>query len=246
MLNSHEHLVCHLFICSILICLSSIQIEGRKRAQSVHALANELDIPHLADLVSQFLVGQLYPDMDPTEVPDSLIDCPRFDGKIRVFNSAVSVFFAPSDLSGIGGMKREYIRVSPKWRSGHARKDCVFVITDPNAHGMQGMDIAQVLTFFSFRLRGVYYPCAVVRWFNRVGNTPDDNTGMWMVEPSSVDHHAHFAVIHVDTIFRSAHLIPVYGTDMLPLTIKSHHVLDIFTLFYVNKYADHHAFEIAC
>jgi hypothetical protein len=42
-----------------------IQIEGRKQAQSVHALANELDIPHLADLVSQFLVGQLYLDMDP-------------------------------------------------------------------------------------------------------------------------------------------------------------------------------------
>ncbi|KAG2099661.1 hypothetical protein BD769DRAFT_1631154 [Suillus cothurnatus] len=124
--------------------------KGRKRAQSVHALANELDILHLADLVSQFLVGQLYPDMDPTEVPDSLIDCPWFDVKIWVFNSAVSVFFALSNLSGIGGMKHEYIRVSPKWRSGHACKDCMFVITDPNAHGMQGMDIAQVLTFFSF------------------------------------------------------------------------------------------------
>ncbi|KAG1831213.1 hypothetical protein DFJ58DRAFT_719586 [Suillus subalutaceus] len=185
-------------------CLSAVltSLEGIKRAQSVHALANELDIPHLADLVSQFLAGQLYPDMDPTEVPDNLMDCPRFNGKIRVFNSAVSVFFAPSNLSGIGGMKREYIRVSPKWRSGHARKDCVFVITDPNAHGMQGMDIAQ---------------------------------------PLHTDK-----IVSVDTIFRSAHLIPVYGTDMLPLVIKSHHVLDIFTLFYVNKYADHHAFEIAC
>ncbi|KAG1807824.1 uncharacterized protein BJ212DRAFT_1210850, partial [Suillus subaureus] len=64
-----------------------------------------------------------------------------FNGKIQVFNSAVSVFFALSDLSGIGGMKHKYIRVSPKWRSGHAHKDCMFVITDPNAHGMQGMDI---------------------------------------------------------------------------------------------------------
>ncbi|KAG2090359.1 uncharacterized protein F5147DRAFT_748224 [Suillus discolor] len=219
--------------------------EGKKRAQSVPVLANELDIPHLADLVSQFLIGQLYPDKDPTEVPESIMDCPRFNGRIRVFNSAVSMFFAPSDLSGIGGMKHEYIRVSPKWRTGHARKDCVLVITDSNAHGMRGMDIAQVLTFFSFRLRDVRYPCAVVHWFNRVGNAPDDDTGMWMVEPSSVDGRTHFAVIHVDSIFRSAHLIPVYGTDMLPPAIKSHHVLDIFTLFYVNKYADHHAFEIA-
>ncbi|KAG1737952.1 hypothetical protein EDB19DRAFT_1984357 [Suillus lakei] len=190
--------------------------QGRKQAQSVDALTNELDIPYLVDLVSQFLVGQLYPDMDPAEVPDSLMDCPCFNGKIWVFNSTVSVFFALSNLSGIGGMKCEYICVSPKWRSGHACKNCV------------------------------YYPCVVVRWFNRVGNTPDDDTGMWMVESSSVDHHAHFAVIHVDTIFHSAHLIPVYGTNMLPSVIKSHHVLDIFTLFYVNKYADHHAFEIAC
>ncbi|KAG0691477.1 hypothetical protein DFH29DRAFT_986272 [Suillus ampliporus] len=135
-------------------------------------------------------------------------------------------------------MKRKYIRVSPMWRGGHARKDCVFVITDPHAPGMQGMDIAQVLTFFSFRLRGGYYPCAVVRWFNRVSEGPDDDMGMWMVKPSSI-------VIHVDTIFHSAHLIPVYGTEPLPLPIKFHHVLDIFTLFYVNRYADHHAFEIA-
>ncbi|KAG2107667.1 uncharacterized protein F5147DRAFT_745903 [Suillus discolor] len=219
--------------------------KGKKRAQSVPALANELDIPHLADLVSQFLIGQLYPDKDPTEVPESIMDCPHFNGRIRVFNSAVSMFFAPSNLSGIGGMKHEYIRVSPKWRTGHACKDCVLVITDSNAHGMRGMDIAQVLTFFSFRLRDVRYPCTVVCWFNRVGNAPDDNTGMWMVEPSSVDGRTHFAVIHVDSIFRSTHLIPVYGTDMLPPAIKSHHILDIFTLFYVNKYADHHAFEIA-
>lgn len=199
----------------------------------------------MVDLVRQFLTEQLYPDKELTEVPVSIMDCPHFDGRIRVFNSAVSTFFAPSDLSGIGGMKREYIRVSPKWRNGHARKDCVFVITDPNAHGMRGMDIAQVLTFFSFRLRGVYYPCAVVRWFNRVGDAPDNDTGMWMVKSSSTGNHV-FAVIHVDTIFRSAHLIPVYGTDPLPSVIKPHHVLEIFTLFYVNKYADHHAFEIAC
>ncbi|KAG2053883.1 hypothetical protein BDR06DRAFT_1051613 [Suillus hirtellus] len=138
--------------------ISTFKFQWRKRAQSVPALASELHIPHLVDLVRQFLTEQLYPDKELTEVPVSIMDCPHFDGRIRVFNSAVSTFFALSDLSGIDGMKREYIRVSPKWRNGHARKDCVFVITDRNAHGMRGMDIAQVLTFFSFRLRGVYYP----------------------------------------------------------------------------------------
>ncbi|KAG1856020.1 hypothetical protein DFJ58DRAFT_716121 [Suillus subalutaceus] len=223
-----------------------VQTEGKKRAQTIPALANELAIPHLADLVRDFLVEQLYPEMRAAEIPESIMDCPRYEGRIRVFNSAVSMFFAPSNLSGIGGMKREHIRVSPNWRNGHTRKDCVFVITDPNIHGMRGMDVAWVLTFFSFRLRGGFYPCAVVQWFNQVGNAPDDETGLWMVEPSSINGHAHFAVIHVESIFWSAHLIPVYGIEPLPMAIKSHHALDIFTLFYVNRYADHHAFEIVC
>lgn len=199
----------------------------------------------MAELVQQFLTEQLYPNKDPTQIPTGIMDRPRYDGRIRVFHSAASTFFAPSDLSGTGGMKREHIRVSPRWRNEYARKDCVFVITDPNVPGMRGMDIAQVLTFFSFRLRGVRYPCAVVRWFNRIGDTPDEDTGMWMVSPSFNGNHAHYAVIHVEAIFHSAHLIPVYGTELLPSLVKSHHVLDIFTLFYVNKYADHHAFEIA-
>ena len=40
-------------------------------------------------------------------------------------------------------------------------------------------------------------------------------------------------------------LIPVYGSTPLYPLIKFHHVFDVFTLFYVNKYADHHALEIA-
>ncbi|KAG0699683.1 hypothetical protein DFH29DRAFT_1014016 [Suillus ampliporus] len=196
--------------------------QGKKCAQTIPALADELVILDLADLVQDFLIEQLYLELDPAEVPENIMDCPHYEGRIRVFNSAVSTFFAPSDLSGIGGMKREYIHVSPNWRQGHARKDCVFVITDPNAHGM-----------------------LVVRWFNRVSDTPDDETGLWMVEPSSIENRTHFAVIHVESIFRSAHLIPVYGTEPLPSVIKFHHTLDIFTLFYVNKYANHHAFEIA-
>ncbi|KAG1795560.1 uncharacterized protein BJ212DRAFT_1235322, partial [Suillus subaureus] len=51
-------------------------------------------------------------------------------------------------------------------------------------------------------------------------------------------------VIHIDTIFCAAHLIPVFGTTLLLPSIKFHHVLDIFTLFYVNRFTNHHAFEI--
>ncbi|KAG1857467.1 hypothetical protein F4604DRAFT_1589831 [Suillus subluteus] len=143
-------------------------------------------------------------------------------------------------------MKREHIHACPLWRNEHARNDCVFVITDPNARWMWGMDIARVMAFFSLSQNAKWVPCAVVCWFNRVGDAPDPDTGMWMVKPAfTANHTPHFAVIHIDTIFCAAHLIPVFGTTLLSPSITFHHALDIFKLYYVNKFADHHAFEIA-
>ncbi|KAF8264141.1 hypothetical protein EI94DRAFT_1594424 [Lactarius quietus] len=37
----------------------------------------------------------------------SLTDLPSFYGKITVYPSAVATFYAPSDLSGVGSMRRE-------------------------------------------------------------------------------------------------------------------------------------------
>jgi hypothetical protein len=66
----------------------------------------------------------------------------------------------------------------------------------------------------SFQLNDEHFPCAVVRWFNQIGDTTDPDTGMWTVQPSFTANHApHFAVIHIDidAIFHTAHLIPVCG-----------------------------------
>ena len=52
-------------------------------------------------------------------------------------------------------------------------------------------------------------------------------------------------VIHLDTIVRASHLIGVYGDRFLPRGISFHNSLDVFDTFYVNKYIDHHTFEIA-
>ena len=45
--------------------------------------------------------------------------------------------------------------------------------------------------------------------------------------------------------YRSAHLIGVAGSQLLPKHFTYHDTLDAFQLFYVNKYVDHHAHEIA-
>ncbi|KAI6001202.1 hypothetical protein EDD15DRAFT_2477653 [Pisolithus albus] len=226
------------------VCLA--QTRQRNRPRTIVALADELNIPDLPKLVRIFLLGQLLPDnnRDPADIPPT--ECPGYEGRISIYHSASSTFYAPSDLSGIGGMRREYIRAAPTWRREGPRYDCVFVITDPTLEGMWGMDVARVLCFFSFKTRGISYPCAIVQWFDRVGEGPDETTGMWMVRPSFTPRRErNLAVIHVDTIFRAAHLIPIYGRDFVPRNIKPCHSYDVFHGFYVNKFADHHAFEIA-
>ena len=108
--------------------------------------------------------------------------------------------------------------------------------------------MARVHLFFSFKYNDVYYPCVLVHWFSAVGDTPDDETSMWMVEPDYLaGKKPLLEVIHLDSILRSAHLIGVAGHNFLPSHPKIDFLmaLDSFKLFYVNKFADHHAHEIA-
>ncbi|KAG2035375.1 hypothetical protein BDR03DRAFT_1012544 [Suillus americanus] len=78
-----------------------------KRARTIHALAEELGVPNLPRLVHLFLYDKLLADDEHTSdtIPHSA--CPRFEGRIKVFGSAVSTFFALSNPSGIGGMRCE-------------------------------------------------------------------------------------------------------------------------------------------
>ncbi|KAH7905578.1 hypothetical protein BJ138DRAFT_1118343 [Hygrophoropsis aurantiaca] len=217
-----------------------------KRAQSIPALATELNILSLPALLGQFLYQQAHPNDDrlPSEYPSA--ECPQYEGRIHVFNSASSRFYAPSDLSGIGGMRTEHIRACPSWRNQHSRHDCVFVSMNPELTGFRGLEVARVLCFFSFKFHAVDYPCAVVRWFNTIDDSPDEDTGMWMVRPGfNANRTPNISIIHVDTIYRAAHLIPIYGSQPISREIKHYHSYDAFRAFYVNKYADHHAFEIA-
>ncbi|KAG1888937.1 uncharacterized protein F5891DRAFT_1131963 [Suillus fuscotomentosus] len=220
--------------------------QGKKRAQTIPALAEELNIPSLPDLLRRFLFQQLHPKdpRDPSNIP--LAECPLYLSKISVFNSASSRFYAPSDLSGIGGMRVEHIRSCPIWRNEYQRHDCVFINTDSSLPGMQGLEVARVRAFFSFRYQGRLYPCTLISWFDKVGDAPDEDTGMWIVRPGfGADSAPGYAVIHIDSIYRAAHLIPMYGVQFVPWELKFYHSYDAFQAYYVNKYTDHHAFEIA-
>ncbi|KAG1896853.1 uncharacterized protein F5891DRAFT_983081 [Suillus fuscotomentosus] len=131
-------------------------------------------------------------------------------------------FYLNNNHSGIGGMRREHIHACPVWRNEAPRYDCVFVNTDADVEGM-----------------GVHL-------FDKADNGPDEDTGMWIIKPLYNDGHSPLiGIIHVDAIYWAAHLIPIYGTHAIPRDLKHYDSYDTFQAFYVNKFADHHAFEIA-
>jgi len=156
------------------------------------------------------------------------------------------VFFAPSDLSGIAGLRHERIRSVASWYGGPARRDCVYVGLSED-EGFRGLNIARVLLFFSFKYGREVLPCALVHWFSHVGDEPDDETGLWVVEPDLRSSKPFLQVIHLDTVLRGAHLIGNAGREFLPPLNKFNFSdsLNSFKSFYVNKYIDYCAHEMA-
>ncbi|KAJ7631552.1 hypothetical protein DFH06DRAFT_1438650 [Mycena polygramma] len=220
----------------------------RRYPRDPDSLAQYLNLPDLVPLVRRFLYLQDHEDYNfdvpLTDVP--LDACPDAPKNIKSFPSAVAKFYAPSDQSGMHGMLHERIRAVRSWRGGPPRYDCVFVEGDPALPGFRGLLAARVLLFMSFKYGGITYPCALVTWFSAIGDEPCPDVGMWMVEPD-VDHRGRrvMDIIHIDTILRGAHLIGIYGDSLLPHHFKYSDTLDRFKAFYINKYADHHANEIA-
>ena len=69
---------------------------------------------------------------------------------------------------------------------------------------------------------------------------------MWVIERDILDNRKpRTLVIHLDSILCLAHLLPIYGDKQAPRGLKYTDSLDIFKEFYVSKFADNHAFEIA-
>ncbi|KAJ7257138.1 hypothetical protein C8J57DRAFT_1436994 [Mycena rebaudengoi] len=143
---------------------------------------------------------------------------PTFHEWVFMYNSACTVFYAPSDVGGIGGMHHEHIRAVQSWYHGPPRYDCVFIEHNLEAAGFRRLHAACVHLLFRFKFQGVDYPCAL----------------------------RFLTVVHLDCILRGAHLIGVAGKEFMPVQdFEFSDSLDGFNAFYVNKYTDHHAHEIA-
>ncbi|KAF8256689.1 hypothetical protein EI94DRAFT_1774920 [Lactarius quietus] len=68
----------------------------------LHALAAHIKQPEFPLVFAQFLYKSTHPDEHLAL--STLNECPVFEGAIKVHHSAVTTFYAPSDLSGLGGL----------------------------------------------------------------------------------------------------------------------------------------------
>jgi hypothetical protein len=137
-------------------------------------------------VLKKFIYEQWHPDR---ELPLDFEQHVLFNGKIDVYHSAVVNIFSPSDECGPHGMRREYICSHLSWYgSRRPRHDTVFLVTDDNHLGMEGMLIAHILLFFSYYNNYLHdtIPCVLMNWFILVDKGPERVTGMWVVEPETI------------------------------------------------------------
>jgi hypothetical protein len=140
-------------------------------------------------------------------------------------------------------MHQEQIRSTLSWYN-HPCHDTVFVVLDDTLPGMEGMVIAHVQLLLSFNYSGIDHHCTLVNWLVCKDNKPDPDTGMWIVSPEKWNRVLTTQVIDVKTIVRTAHLLPVFGQDMVPSDVHHYNSLDRYQSFFVNKYTDHHSQEL--
>jgi hypothetical protein len=167
---------------------------------------------------------------------------------INIYTSAVAIFPTQGRHNTPSGMRQERIRATPVWRKSGPRYDPVFVNFDSEQLGMRAHGIARVLRFLSVQTSdNRKIPCALVQWWSVLGTEPDELTGMWLVEPDFDGNGAPImSIIHLKSIVRAAHLLPAFGsTYRTPANFPVSSTLNKFSAYYVNKYADHHAFSIA-
>ncbi|KZT64211.1 hypothetical protein DAEQUDRAFT_679009 [Daedalea quercina L-15889] len=223
-----------------------MDVEGELNAYSrpSYLISQELREPELVPKIRRFLYDRLYSTADITSDDVDISDCPQFSGRIAVYHSASAVFYAPSELSGTGGMHREIIRSNPSWQRGrYARHDTVLVNVDPEEPGFHGLEVGRVLGLIAFSHDNVRYKGALIHWFDKTGDAPDDVTGMYCVTPSEIDGERSTAIVDVDSIVRAVHLTPRCRGVRIPYDFHFSYTLDAFEEFYVSRYADYHAHE---
>ena len=107
-----------------LIFIDQISLLECKYPSDVDGLGLHIHEPSFSGLLRVFLnnqVGSDGSDMDTSDEDGDILD---HISPISVFHSAIALFYALSDPSGLCGMRHECIRSIPSWQSSGPHHDC--------------------------------------------------------------------------------------------------------------------------
>ena len=165
------------------------------------------------------------------------------DPKVMIVRSATCVYFPLSNRNEIAP-KREILRATPSWKNSLPSHDTVLVKTEL-APGLHGLLVARLHLLFSFMKSNTRHDVALIQWYSYIGDLPDEDTEMWVVKKEKrSDGLPVIDFIYIDAIVRSCQLLPVYRRGMIPHQVNHMTSLNCFQAYYVNKFADHHSFEL--
>ncbi|KAJ7182097.1 hypothetical protein C8R46DRAFT_985219 [Mycena filopes] len=134
--------------------------------------------------------------------------------------------------------------IRPKGRSlgspGHF--DTALVIEDPSTYrssaGVEGLRVAQIRAIFTLPPQyGAYaHPLAYIEWFTAF-NRPDKVSGLFTIHRSSRAQRRNAAVVSVEHIVRTCHLMGKSG-EKINRRWTTDNVIEEATKFYFNPYID--------
>ncbi|KAF7333704.1 hypothetical protein MVEN_02326700 [Mycena venus] len=152
-------------------------------------------------------------------------------------------------LDKIRAVKGEPMKMTPKGvipaKAGQFDTILVHTPLRPQDEGpTSGLCVARVRVIFRLPEQYGAYPdpLAYIDWYRPL-TRPVANLGMHQVSLSSRNHRQKSEIIPVTEIFRSCHLIPVFGRSIDP-TWTAECVLDQCKSFYLNPYLRHHDFYL--
>ncbi|KAJ7131790.1 hypothetical protein C8R43DRAFT_895475 [Mycena crocata] len=211
-----------------------------KSPASVNVTVGYLQATHGAEDIIPALTIFLKKYFKPSPITPSLYD--RFD----IFNQ-ISIHLPPNRYLS-DQIRKSRIRaipaVSRKGRSAEkpAIFDTALVQMPPSIHISLshtlpiGLRPAQIRVIFNLPPQfGTYpHPLAYIEWFTPL-NRPDSVTGMYTTHRSTRLHRRNAAVVSVEHIVRSCHLMAKCGS-VIDRTWTSFNVLDTADTFHVNPY----------
>ncbi|KAK0185033.1 hypothetical protein F5146DRAFT_1105899 [Armillaria mellea] len=168
------------------------------------------DVVDSPDVLTEVLWNLSHLTTEELNVPPEDVElqhCPQYHGKVIVYPLAVAMYYAPSDLSGVGGLHWECIHAMADWHRSGPCYDCVFCEAD-------GLHVTCVWLFFSLQHENKYYLYALVTWFS--------STGMWIVQ-LDLDAAGKHIIAHLIGSSNSLNIYPTFFVNKY----TDHHVHEI-------------------